>query len=383
MATSPTGQSGRSPAATPPDQKTREPDLRNTPRQRPDHNPLSLFSALEPPPQAPPKTPLDQPPKSDTEEEEVPATAQELDYQKPVPDDIPDEFKSYDLSKHAIRDRLEARGIGIFEVYAALAYPDYVGPPTKGRKTHEYRRGDIAVWADPKTKVVATVIDLMGGEDGEPSYGLPKRVGKRKPLAAPIPDTVNLAERLGKPRDISPRAGLKRLFASMKPGQSFWITDLNEFYADKFTTEAVRSAVKFYVNSGFISPHLRDGYYKLNGTSAAEVLASSLPRQSGLEGAAKRVDVTALPLAALRATAMPDMQLIQLTPDLAAKFLADKQTVRAARKEHVDFLAREILAGNWQITHQGLAFRLGDGAMIDGQHRCMAVIAAEIGRAHV
>lgn len=42
---------------------------------------------------------------------------------------------------------------------------------------------------------------------------------------------------------------------------------------------------------------------------------------------------------------------------------------------HVNRLAREIKAGRWQLTHQGIAFDSG-GILIDGQHRLWAIIEA-------
>lgn len=46
---------------------------------------------------------------------------------------------------------------------------------------------------------------------------------------------------------------------------------------------------------------------------------------------------------------------------------------RRVRQSHIDYLASQMKAGLWRITHQGIAFDK-NGKMIDGQHRMWAVI---------
>jgi predicted methyltransferase len=61
--------------------------------------------------------------------------------------------------------------------------------------------------------------------------------------------------------------------------------------------------------------------------------------------------------------------------------LATNTHNRKPRKRHVDILAKEILSGEWQLTHQGIAFSApsedGTATLIDGQHRLLAIAAAE------
>lgn len=71
-----------------------------------------------------------------------------------------------------------------------------------------------------------------------------------------------------------------------------------------------------------------------------------------------------------------ETQTIVLTPELAARYLETTDRQRSVSSRLVARLATEIRAGRWQHTHQGLAFDL-DGRLIDGQHRCHAVIAAD------
>jgi hypothetical protein len=66
-----------------------------------------------------------------------------------------------------------------------------------------------------------------------------------------------------------------------------------------------------------------------------------------------------------------------VTPEMAAKWLHPKinRDNRVVRDNHVEYLAQEILAGKWQVTHQGIAFGK-DGRLIDGQHRLNAIVRA-------
>ena len=68
-----------------------------------------------------------------------------------------------------------------------------------------------------------------------------------------------------------------------------------------------------------------------------------------------------------------------ITPEIAAKWLhpSINRDNRVVRDSHVDYLAREIVDGKWQITHQGIAFGV-DGRLIDGQHRLNAIVRAGI-----
>lgn len=83
---------------------------------------------------------------------------------------------------------------------------------------------------------------------------------------------------------------------------------------------------------------------------------------------------------------LPDGTVIQIgvetiTPDEARAMLATNTHNRKPRKRHVDILAKEILSGEWKLTHQGIAFSApaedGTSTLIDGQHRLLAIAAAE------
>jgi len=68
-------------------------------------------------------------------------------------------------------------------------------------------------------------------------------------------------------------------------------------------------------------------------------------------------------------------EIITLTPAKAAILLKNNDNNRKVNAHHVNFLANEIAAGNWKINGQSIVID-EDGNLLDGQHRCHAVIKA-------
>jgi hypothetical protein len=68
-------------------------------------------------------------------------------------------------------------------------------------------------------------------------------------------------------------------------------------------------------------------------------------------------------------------EVITITPSDAAAWLKCNKNNRPVRKNHVAFLAREILEGNWQVNGQAIVIA-DDEQILDGQHRLLAVIEA-------
>jgi hypothetical protein len=68
--------------------------------------------------------------------------------------------------------------------------------------------------------------------------------------------------------------------------------------------------------------------------------------------------------------------IMEIDPALAAKWLEGNTHNRKLEQRVADDYAREILAGRWRLTHQGIAFD-GKGVLIDGQHRLWAVVLSE------
>lgn len=71
------------------------------------------------------------------------------------------------------------------------------------------------------------------------------------------------------------------------------------------------------------------------------------------------------------------MEVVDVTPQLASEWLARNTNNRPLSRNTVQHLTGQIQRGEWQLTHQGIAFD-EDGVLIDGQHRLAAVVKAGI-----
>lgn len=70
--------------------------------------------------------------------------------------------------------------------------------------------------------------------------------------------------------------------------------------------------------------------------------------------------------------------VVTITPKMATKMLERNASFqRKVRNSQVRTLVHAIQRGEWQLTHQGIAFDV-DGKLIDGQHRLLAIIAAGV-----
>lgn len=70
-------------------------------------------------------------------------------------------------------------------------------------------------------------------------------------------------------------------------------------------------------------------------------------------------------------------EVMTITPKQAKLWLERSNTNnRVMRPDTAKKFARDIKNGNWQLTHQGIAF-YSDGTIADGQHRLMAVVLAD------
>jgi hypothetical protein len=67
------------------------------------------------------------------------------------------------------------------------------------------------------------------------------------------------------------------------------------------------------------------------------------------------------------------VQFEEITPELATKMLEHNTANRNVRDVRVAALVRDIENGDFQSTHQGVAFN-ASGELIDGQHRLWAVV---------
>ncbi|MFI2643966.1 hypothetical protein [Streptomyces sp. NPDC018610] len=71
------------------------------------------------------------------------------------------------------------------------------------------------------------------------------------------------------------------------------------------------------------------------------------------------------------------MEVLEVSPELAAQWLARNTNNRPLSKNTVQQLAGQLQRGEWQLTHQGIAFD-EDDVLIDGQHRLAAIVKSGI-----
>jgi hypothetical protein len=69
--------------------------------------------------------------------------------------------------------------------------------------------------------------------------------------------------------------------------------------------------------------------------------------------------------------------VMEVSPELATRWLEGNTHNRPLRQTIVDRFARDMQAGRWQLTHQGIAFDV-DGVLIDGQHRLWAIVMSTV-----
>lgn len=68
-------------------------------------------------------------------------------------------------------------------------------------------------------------------------------------------------------------------------------------------------------------------------------------------------------------------EIIELTPQKAHELLGTNVNNRSLRRRQVEKYARDIIANEWQLTGEAIQVDW-DGNLINGQHRCHAVIMA-------
>lgn len=71
---------------------------------------------------------------------------------------------------------------------------------------------------------------------------------------------------------------------------------------------------------------------------------------------------------------MINTTIATISPKKAKEMLAINCTNRPINEAHVNFLAKEIEAGNWKVN--GESIKVGKDKLIDGQHRLSAIIQA-------
>lgn len=65
-----------------------------------------------------------------------------------------------------------------------------------------------------------------------------------------------------------------------------------------------------------------------------------------------------------------------ITPDIAKTMLGENVNNRRISHDNVNMFAREMRNGEWRFNGEAIKFSK-DGRLLDGQHRLLAVIAAD------
>lgn len=71
-----------------------------------------------------------------------------------------------------------------------------------------------------------------------------------------------------------------------------------------------------------------------------------------------------------------EAQRVRITPAMAREMLQGNTSNRPLRPKTVEYLSREILAGRWMVTADGIGID-STGRLINGQHRLQAIIRAD------
>lgn len=69
----------------------------------------------------------------------------------------------------------------------------------------------------------------------------------------------------------------------------------------------------------------------------------------------------------------PKFKLMEITPALAAQWLEGAGNNRHISDRHVNSLATDMKAGNWDVNGETIKFN-GNGKLVDGQHRLWAIV---------
>jgi len=70
-------------------------------------------------------------------------------------------------------------------------------------------------------------------------------------------------------------------------------------------------------------------------------------------------------------------ETVNMTPAMARIVLLGNKGNRPIRANVVEYLVREIINGNWKLTHQGIAIS-SFGNVLDGQHRLHAIVKSGV-----
>ncbi len=73
----------------------------------------------------------------------------------------------------------------------------------------------------------------------------------------------------------------------------------------------------------------------------------------------------------------PSATVVTVDPATASRWLDNNQINRSIRDQRVNQYARDMKAGQWELTGEPVKFAK-DGRLLDGQHRLWAIVVAEV-----
>jgi hydrogenase maturation factor len=79
----------------------------------------------------------------------------------------------------------------------------------------------------------------------------------------------------------------------------------------------------------------------------------------------------------VKETTMIKTAVRTITPEVATRLLETNTVNRVLRQWKIDQYARDMKAGKWKLTHQGMALST-EGNILDGQHRLWAVVESGV-----
>lgn len=230
--------------------------------------------------------------------------------QKPLPNLIVLDGSRYSWGHgpdddHALQ-RLQERGIGVFEVYAALLEPDFTLPASKHHPDRTmFIRGDLGVVLEKDGRTIVTVVDRLNGTRLSPRVAL-------APPRAPIDDSDSpLPERqspmsTAKSKDVnndtdngasnaaewaatvqSAPIAVAHWVADRKPGDRFTVGELVKLCEGNLnlTDTAIRSQILYWTSRRYLT-RIERGHYKVNPVGVAHArnllgLEELSPAQAG------------------------------------------------------------------------------------------------------
>lgn len=73
----------------------------------------------------------------------------------------------------------------------------------------------------------------------------------------------------------------------------------------------------------------------------------------------------------------PRIEVVEVTPEMAATWLENNPHNRSIRVKHVEALAADMKSGDWRLNGETIKIT-SDGVLVDGQNRLSAIVEADV-----